>query len=177
MLDNSDFLTGAFPAEYGNATSGVFDVKLRNGNSSKREYAFQLGVLGTDISLEGPIKEGSNASYLINYRYSTLSLLTGLGIIDLGGDNNIFQDLAFQFNVPTRKMGVFKLFALGGLSGGNSSVDEEEIKNNPSGDYYDDVYTSNMGIVGLSNQLFLNDKAYLKSTLAYSVQNIGFTER
>lgn len=177
MLDNSDFFTGAFPAEYGNATSGVFDVKLRNGNSNKHEYVFQLGVLGTDIALEGPLKKGSNASYLVNYRYSTLGLLTGLGIIDLGGDNNIFQDLAFQFNVPTKKAGVFKLFALGGLSNGESVVDEAEIKEEPTGEYYDDNYNSDVAVVGLSNQLFLGEKAYLKTTLSYSAQQIGFTER
>ncbi len=32
LLKNSDFLTSAFPAEYGNALSGVFDVGFRSGN-------------------------------------------------------------------------------------------------------------------------------------------------
>ncbi|MBK9734750.1 MAG: hypothetical protein IPO92_07220 [Saprospiraceae bacterium] len=32
LLKNSDFLTSAFPAEYGNAMSGVFDVGFRSGN-------------------------------------------------------------------------------------------------------------------------------------------------
>lgn len=177
MLDNSDFFTGAFPAEYGNATSGVFDVKLRNGNSSKREYAFQLGVLGTDIALEGPIKKGSNASYLINYRYSTLGLLTGLGIIDLGGDNTLFQDLAFQINVPTKKMGVFKVFSLSGKSTSNSSVNESEVEENPFGEYYDDDYNSDFALVGISNQYFIGEKTYIKSTASFSAQDIGFTER
>jgi hypothetical protein len=31
VLSNSDFLTGAFPAEYGNALAGVFDVRFKNG--------------------------------------------------------------------------------------------------------------------------------------------------
>ncbi len=72
VLSNSDFFTGAFPAEYGNALSGVFDLKLRNGNSDKREYAIQLGVLGAQFATEGPFKKGLEASYLFNYRYSTL---------------------------------------------------------------------------------------------------------
>ena len=55
MLSNSDFFTGAFPAEYGNATSGVFDLKLRKGNHEKREYSVQVGVLGADIAAEGPV--------------------------------------------------------------------------------------------------------------------------
>ena len=70
VLANSDFFTGAFPAEYGNALSGVFDLSMRNGNSEKREYALQLGVMGVQAALEGPIRKGSEASYLFNYRYS-----------------------------------------------------------------------------------------------------------
>jgi hypothetical protein len=68
MLTNSDFFTGAFPAEYGNALSGVFDIKQRKGNADKREYAFQIGSLGIDFALEGPFKKGKKATYLINYR-------------------------------------------------------------------------------------------------------------
>ena len=75
MLANSEFLTGAFAPEYGNATSGVFDVKLRQGNNEKREYTFGMGLFGTDLTVEGPFKKGGKASYLANYRYSSLSLL------------------------------------------------------------------------------------------------------
>lgn len=177
MLDNSDFFTGAFPAEYGNATSGVFDVKLRNGNNSKREYAFQLGVLGTDVALEGPIKKGSNASYIINLRLSTLSVLTGLGIVDLGGDNTVFKDLAFQFNVPIKKLGIFKLFSLSGLSNTNSNVEDQTIIDFPNGEYFDDDYNSDFSVTGLSHQYFFGEKTYLKSTASFSTQHINYTER
>ena len=57
MLGNSDFYTGAFAPEYGNALSGVFDMKLRNGNNEQREYSATLSVLGTDLTAEGPFKE------------------------------------------------------------------------------------------------------------------------
>ncbi len=53
MLANSDFYTGAFPAEYGNAIAGVFDMKFRNGNYDKREYTLQMGVLGLDLIFRG----------------------------------------------------------------------------------------------------------------------------
>ena len=83
MMDNSDFFTAAFPAEYGNALSGVFDINLRKGNQHKAERAFQLGLLGTDVSVEGPLRGENKGSYLINYRYSTLSMLTAIGVLDL----------------------------------------------------------------------------------------------
>lgn len=75
MLRNSDFFTGAFPAEYGNALSGVFDIRMRTGNSEKREYTAQINMLGSDVSAEGPFKKGCSSTYLFNYRYSTLGLV------------------------------------------------------------------------------------------------------
>ena len=85
MLSNSEFYTGAFAPEYGNALSGVFDMKLRKGNNEQREYSFSLGVLGTDATIEGPFVKGGGSSYLINYRYSTLSMLNSLGVVDFEG--------------------------------------------------------------------------------------------
>ncbi|UCG26808.1 MAG: carboxypeptidase-like regulatory domain-containing protein, partial [Bacteroidales bacterium] len=80
LLTNSDFFTGAFPAEYGNATAGVFDLKLRSGNNENREYVFQVGLNGFELGAEGPFSKNAKNSYLINYRYSTYGLLHAIGI-------------------------------------------------------------------------------------------------
>lgn len=101
VLGNSDFFTGAFPAEYSNALSGVFDMNMRNGNNQKWEHAFKVGVLGIDASSEGPFKKGYNGSYIINYRYSTLSLLSPMLPEDADGTD--YQDLSFKFFLPTKK--------------------------------------------------------------------------
>ena len=79
-LSNSEFYTGAFPANYGNALGGVFDLKMRNGNNEKHERTFQLGILGTELALEGPISKKSGSSYLVSYRYSTLALFGSFNI-------------------------------------------------------------------------------------------------
>ncbi len=176
MLDNSDFFTGAFPAEYGNATSGVFDVRLRNGNNKENEYAFQLGVLGTDISAEGPFKKGYAGSYLINYRYSTLTVLTEFGIIDTDGNDNVFQDLAYQFNMPTKNAGIFKVFGLVGKSSSIGIEDRDTVLANPADDFFDTEFKSNMGVMGLSHKYFFSNKTYLESIFSFSRQEIGFTE-
>ena len=81
LLSNSDFVTSAFAAEYGNALSGVFDLKLRKGNNEKKEYTLQAGVLGLNAAAEGPFSKNYKGSYLINYRYSTLSILNKLGVL------------------------------------------------------------------------------------------------
>lgn len=114
MLANSDFLTGAMPAEYGNALSGAFDMKMRNGNNTKYEHAFQVGTLGVDVASEGPIgKKGSRASYLVNYRYSFLELAKKLHAINMEKESLDYQDLSFKLNFPTKKAGTFAVWFTG----------------------------------------------------------------
>ena len=156
-LGNSDFFTGAFPAEYGNAYSGVFDIRLRNGNDQRREYSIQAGLLGTDCTLEGPFIKGKSSSYLLNYRYSTLAIFNGLGINLVGDAVPEFQDLTFKVRVPTKKAGVFSLFGIGGIS----KVYEED-------DSFRNDFRTGMAAIGLSNTYFINEKTFIKSYFAYT---------
>ena len=162
MLSNSGFLTGAFAPEYGNATSGVFDIKLRQGNNEQREYSFGLGVYGADIALEGPIRKGGKASYLVNYRYSSLGILDDLGVVDFDGVPK-YQDASFNFYLPTKKAGIFKLFGMGGIS--NIAVTEKFDADNDSivgkGDH-----GAHLGFVGLSHSYIFNARTYLKSSVS-----------
>lgn len=156
VLGNSDFLTGAFPAEYGNATSGVFDLKLRKGNNEKREYAMQAGVLGLDFAAEGPIGEKGGASYLANYRYSTLSVLDKIGVSVTGDATTDFQDGAFKIHVPYGDKAVVSLWGMGGLS---TSIEKGE---SPS------KFKSNRGMVGVNYLRYLNSKSYIENIFSYS---------
>ena len=115
LLGTSDFSTGAFSPEYGNVLSGLYDVKIRNGNNQKYETSLGVGIQGTDLTVEGPFKKGYGGSFLINYRYSTISLLNNLGVIKLDGVLN-YQDGAFKIVLPAKKAGVFSFFGLMGLS-------------------------------------------------------------
>lgn len=176
LLGNSDFSTGAFAAEYGNALSGVFDLKLRKGNNQKREYTFQAGVLGIDVATEGPFKKGYDGSYLVNYRYSTLNLLGKIGV-PIGDANTLFQDLSFNVGLPTKKLGTFSVFGFAGLSSQTTSADKDSTK------WKEDSFTqlntnfySNTGAVGLTNTKLFNNQSYLKTALVFSGVQNGYTE-
>lgn len=164
MLANSDFFTGAFPAEYNNALSGVFDVSMRKGNNQKHEHTFQAGVIGIDASSEGPFKKGGKASYLFNYRYSTLALLTPILPENVGGLK--FQDFSFKLNFPTKRAGTFSVWGIGlaDKTGAKAKTDSTQWK-------YDDDREQNdieqyMGAVGVKHTLVLKNSAYLQTTLA-----------
>ena len=113
VLANSDFLTGAMPAEYGNALSGAFDMKMRVGNNTKYEHAVQVGTLGVDFASEGPLGKNSKASYLINYRYSFLEIAKKLHAINMEKETQDYQDLSFKLNMPTKKAGTFAVWFTG----------------------------------------------------------------
>ena len=113
VLANSDFLTGAMPAEYGNALSGAFDMKMRVGNNTKYEHAVQVGTLGVDFASEGPLGKGSKASYLVNYRYSFLEIAKKLHAINMDKETLDYQDLSFKLNMPTPKAGTFAVWFTG----------------------------------------------------------------
>ena len=69
LLGTSDFYTGAFTAEFGDVLSSVYDIRLRPGNNEQFEAVFGFGLLGTDLTFEGPLSKKSGASFLMNYRY------------------------------------------------------------------------------------------------------------
>ena len=167
-LSNSDFYTGAFPAEFGNATSGVFDLHMRNGNNEKREYAFMLGALGIEAAMEGPFSKNSRASYLFNYRYSTLAMLESLGVSPVEDILPKYQDLSFKINVPTKKAGVFSLFGLGGDNTASFVPEADSTKWESSGDRFGFVENQKMGVVGLSHKMILSESSYLKTVASAS---------
>jgi len=168
VLANSDFFSGAFAPEYGNALSGVFDVNFRQGNNEKREYSFSAGVLGIDATAEGPFKAGYGGSYLINYRYSTVGILDKLGILDFSGIP-IYQDAAFKFVLPTKKTGTFSIIGMGGLS----SIDQTD-ENEETGEVFGKYnFGANLGVAALKHTYILNPKTYIKSYVAASTSGNG----
>jgi len=170
LLANSDFFTGAFPAEYNNALSGVFDIRMRNGNNSEFEHSFEIGAIGIDFASEGPLSKESIASYLVNYRYSSLGLIAPLLPEDAQGTN--YQDLSFKVKLPTKKMGLFSLWGIG-LVDKSGTKPETDVQNR---NYYQDIEKQNvkqfMGTFGVNHRLTFENSAYVNSTLAISANGI-----
>ena len=170
MLAPSDFYTGAFPADFGNALGGIFDLKLRKGNSQTREYSLSVGTLGLEASAEGPLKTiGPEASYLINYRFSTLALLRKFGVFPAGKDVQppIFQDLSFKIHIPTKPGNSISIFGLGGVNNNLKSPDLTALvdTNNVELGWREN---GRLGIIGINHQLTLSNSSFLRSSASFS---------
>ncbi len=177
LLSTSDFYTGAFPAGFGNALAGVYDIRMRKGNNEKFEGIFGLGILGTDITLEGPFKKGYNGSYLVNYRNSTLGLVTDLGLVDMDVDLK-FQDASFKLWLPTDRFGAFSIFGLQGKSsflfgdvdpGVWIAPGEDFARTTTTKDYKKGAYLLN---TGANHTINISPAGYLVTTFLYSEEGI-----
>jgi CarboxypepD_reg-like domain/TonB-dependent Receptor Plug Domain len=160
-IGKSDFYTGAFPAEFGNASSGVFDLNYRVGNKDKTEFAINAGVIGVGAAAEGPFKKGGKSSYLINFRYSTFGLISSF--INIQGQQLNYQDLNFKFNFPT-SIGNFSLFGLVGNNLNTRTAKKEQT----SLDFDVFNFKTTLSVFGLTHQIFLNKDSYIKTVIARS---------
>ena len=173
VLANSDFFTGAFPAEYGNALSAVFDVRLKSGNDERHEGSLQWGLLGAEAFAEGPLSSKNKSSYIVAYRYSTLDLLVKMGV-DIGTTAiPHYQDLNFKLNFPLKHGGTVSVFGLGGYSS-IKLVISHDLKPGPTDIYatnnVDEYLHTGTGIIGVSYTRPINERCFAKMTFAASGQ-------
>lgn len=167
LLGNMNFLTGAFPAEYGNALSGVMDMRLRKGNDEKHEFTAQTGVIGVDFAAEGPLSKKSKASYLVNYRYSFTGLLSLMGV-KFGDEDIRFQDISFNLSFPTKKAGNFTVFGMGGVSSNDFVSKEDKSLWTSEKDQFNIYYGNTMYATGVTHQKNFGEKLLWRTVIANS---------
>lgn len=171
QLANSDFLTAAFPGEYGNASSGIFDLRLRNGSIENYEFLGQIGLNGFELGAEGPISRKTGASFLVGYRYSFMGLFQLLGMnFGTGSAVPLYQDFSAKINLPTKRFGTFSVYSIGGTSEIEflgSEIDTTEI-DFYGGEGMDLRSGSSLMIVGLNHVINVGRSAFLKTGISYT---------
>lgn len=173
VLASSDFLTSAFPAEYGNALSGVFDLSMRNGNEEKREYTGQVGFNGFELGAEGPFRKGKRSSFLINARYSNLRTFNALGIpIGTGAAIPDYRDLTFKLNFLIGQNSRLTLWGIGGNSRIAFKGKDADTTNFYSGARQDLTYATSMGVTGLNFMHFFSPKTYGRLVISASLSRV-----
>ena len=169
QLRNSDFYSGAFPAEYGDLTSGLFDLRLRNGNSQKREHMVALGFNGVELGTEGGFSKNSHASYLINARYSFLETLEMIGLDIAGTKGGVpkYWDISAKLNLPMKRSNLSFIF-LPGQSKIHFKDDMEDKSEWSQGDLGEEVHMRNQQYFAGANYTYrFNDNSRIENRLSY----------
>ena len=171
VIGNSDFFTSTFNANYNNALSGVFDVKMRSGNNSKHENILQIGTVSEELTLEGPISRKNNSSYIVNYRYGFTSLVDKLGLVDTDGSHMGFQDFSVKLNFPTKHAGTFSVFGLGLFD--TNYDDPMKLEDLHSVyDASDNDAKLTQILAGVSHKIYFGNKWTWRTTMAYNMQHL-----
>ncbi|HNQ67390.1 MAG TPA: TonB-dependent receptor [Bacteroidales bacterium] len=68
-----DFYSGAFPANRGNALSGIFNFKQIDGNKEEMKFRGSVGASEVSFTVDGPIND--NTTYILSARRSYLNFL------------------------------------------------------------------------------------------------------
>ena len=168
VLTQSDFYTGAFPASFGNALSGAFDLNMRNGNNEKHEFTGQVGFNGFELDAEGPFSDSSKASYLVAARYSTMDAIYALGF-DFGTGNAVpkYMDATFKVNIPLKNYGRISVFGLGGMSY-IELLDSEGDSASYGLSGSDLRMGCNMGVAGINHLYYFKNQAKLFTSFSIS---------
>lgn len=177
LLKNSDFMTSAFPAEYGNALAGVFDIGFRSGNKEKYEFTAQLAAFsGLEFMAEGPLTKEKNSSFVVSYRHSFVELADQLGLFFGTSSIPNYKDLSFKIDFPYGKYGKFSFFGIGGLSDidfiGKDLSDEDFYGERDENSYIN----SGLGIFGVNHRLLIGENTYLRTTLSASTSQNTYDE-
>lgn len=173
LLKNSDFITSAFPAEYGNAIGGVFDLGFRKGNADDYEYSLQSGIFtGVEAMAEGPMGK-NNGSFLVAARYSLVGLL-GISAGGTAATPN-YNDVSFNLDFGRGKLGNFSLFGIIGNSDIEflgDDIDEDDLF---AAEDENTFVESRFGVVGLKHRLSLGNNSYLRTIVSGSYSGNDFT--
>lgn len=177
LLKNSDFMTSAFPAEYGNANAGVFDIGFRSGNKDRYEFTAQLAAFsGLEFMAEGPMSSKKNGSFLVSYRHSFVELAELVGIPVGTTTTPNYKDLSFKVDFGNGKAGNFSIFGIGGQSDITflgEEIDENDLFANPNEDAAVD---SKLGIIGLKHNYLLNNTTYIRTIVTASTSQNSYDQ-
>jgi len=169
-LKTSDFYTGAFPAEYGNANAAVFDIQLRTGNTDKHERTVQLNLFsGLELMLEGPLsKQKNGASYMIGYRYSFVQIGQSLGINVGTSAVPKYQDWVYNIQFAKSKAGKFSLFGMGGISSINFVGKDTDTTDFYSRTDQDADVKSNLFVFGAKHTIDVGKKSFIRTVVSFA---------
>lgn len=164
QLSNSDFLTGAFPAQYGNATAGAFDLAMRKGNSEKFEYLLQMGTGGLEAGVEGPFSKNRTSSFMVNCRYAFLELFDKIGVNFGTPSIPKYQDLTFKSDFDFGKTSL-SLWGFGGFCSMSMDPDKNVLN-----------FTKNLrtemggqtNVAAITMKNIINSKSNLRTSLAFT---------
>jgi len=123
FIQSVDYYSGAFPANRGNALSGVFDFTQKEGNKDRSNRRAVIGASELALTMDGPV--GEKSTYLFSVRRSYLQFLfDAIGLPFLPTFNDYQVKWQTDFDTKNRLV----IVSLGALDNNrlNTSIEEPD---------------------------------------------------
>jgi len=121
FISGVNFYSGAFPANRGNALSGVFEFTQKDGNKEKLRVGAVVGASDLALTLDGPL--GERTTFIFSARQSYLQFLfSAIGLPFLPK----FNDFQFKSRTRINDKNELTLVGLGALDRFELNLDIEE---------------------------------------------------
>lgn len=177
LISNSDFLTGAFPAEYGNALAGVFDINLRTGNKDRFEFMGQMGAFtGMEAMIEGPLNKKNGGSFVVAYRHSFVEVADAAGLNVGTTALPRYKDLSFNADLGKTKLGRFSVFGIAATSQIDFLGPELDSTDLWASRNENAFSRSRFGVLGVKHNVLLNDHSYIRTTVSGAFTGVRYRE-
>jgi hypothetical protein len=161
-LNSVNLIKGGFPAQYGGRLSSVLDVTMREGNKKKFSGEGGIGIISSNLTLEGPLQKGKS-SFIVSARRSYLDLF----LIPLNKGGNKTDYKLYDLNVKAN----YEL-------GRNDQLFVSFFKGNDKAQYtganalnYGIGFGNSTGTLRW-NHLF-GDKIFINTSLIYNQYHLG----
>lgn len=171
LIEQVDFMTGGFPARYGDKMSSVFEMKLREGDSQVVSTDVNLNLAGFSVVVDGPVSGGG--TMVCSVRRGVFDLVTdAVGIDALPAYWDMVGKVTYNLG-SSHKLSLVGLYY----------PDDLEMGADPDGEYRDGGWSElglerhdRGGAVGLNWRYMLGQKGYVLTT-ASRVINSWTTRR
>ncbi len=170
-----DFYKSAFPARYGGRLSSVTDITLRDGNNKKTAGLFNIGLIDSKLTLEGPLNK--KTTFLFAARSTYFDLFTPLR--KTTGNNSsqpgaypesdeivlyTFADINFRINHTFNSKHSISFNAYSGIDyyrlNSNIYLGEEKEK-----------YSLYNNVISVKSSHFINNKLFINSMIGFSANS------
>ena len=163
MVDNIEFFSNGFPAEFGNKLSSYGDISYRDGKKDSLAGNVSIGMGGAGSLIEGSIVD--DVTFIGSYRRSYLDLISHA--INAGGGLPSYDDLQGKIKYSPNHYDAFTIL----LVNGNSLYDRKKEESISAGeDTYGNV-KNKQNTIGLGHRHIWNQNAYSSTSISISKQN------
>lgn len=120
LIREVNYYSGAFPANRGNALSGIFEFSQVDGNTEKSKVQFSIGASEVSATIDGPV--GEKTTYIFSARRSYLQLLfNALELPFLP----TFNDIQFKVRTKINRKNEITFIGLGAIDQFELNLDIE----------------------------------------------------